>query len=213
MTNFIPAVSVRDYNLSKAIMAHIAQIIEIENTTHGYDIRQYVEIDNKGVVTRCAMILIEGVCATVLYTHDVSLDDTEALVRDLLPEITHLQSYLINPTAPHAGWKLLAANFRSRVNAPVKQYQFFDTDNPTLKQCETPIGSALCSVVGNYMSLSLKDEAVCRTTQQTVDAMCGVAVSEQKMFMVQCLSKTWAEAFEANPNYEFHNALVAKTLG
>ena len=212
MTKFIPVNCIRDFTLSAAIMQNISQIIEIENSTRGLDLRQYIEVDRDGYVTRCAMILIEWVCATVLYTHDMNLSDSEALVRSEFPAITHIQCFSTNPKDRPVGWMLVSANFKSRITTPTKGYQFVDTENPTLKLCYLTAGSTLCSLVGNHMAIALRDEAIDRKTQITVDVLAGVAVNEGRGFMVQCLNDEWSEAFDSNPNYVFRNATIAKHL-
>lgn len=212
MTKFIPVNCIRDFSLSAAIMQNMPQIIEIENSTRGLDLRHYIDVDRDGIVTRCAMILIEGACATVVFTHNLVLADCEALVRDEFPEITHIQCFSTNPKDRPVGWMLVSANFKSRIAIPTKGYRFVDTENPTLKLCYLTAGSTLCSIVGNHMAILLRDEAIDRKTQTTVDILAGVAVSEGRSFMVQCLNDAWAEAFDSNPNYVFRNATVAKKL-
>lgn len=212
MTKFIPVNCIRDFSLSAAIMQNMPQIIEIENTTRGLDLRQYVDVARDGIVTRCAMILIEGVCATVVFTHDMNLSDSEALVRSEFPEVTHIQCFSTNPKDRPVGWTLLTANFKSRITLPTKGYRFADTENPSLKLCYLTAGSTLCSIVGNHMAVALRDETIDRKTQITVDILAGVAVSEGWGFMVQCLNDEWSTALDNNPNYFFHNATIVKHL-
>ncbi|ANZ48572.1 hypothetical protein BIZ78_gp003 [Erwinia phage vB_EamM_Caitlin] len=212
MTKFIPVNCIRDFSLSAGIMQNISQIIEIENSTRGLDMHHYIDVAKDGIVTRCAMILIEGACATVLYTHDMNLSDCEALVRSEFPEATHVQCFSTNPKDRPVGWMLVSANFKSRISVPTKGYRFEDTGNPPIKMCYLSTGSTLCSIVGNHMAIALRDEAIDRTTQKTVDMLAGVAVSEGQGFMVQCLSDDWSQAFDDNPNYVFRNATVAKQL-
>ncbi|QVW55676.1 hypothetical protein pEaSNUABM9_00095 [Erwinia phage pEa_SNUABM_9] len=215
MSKFIPVESIRDFTLSKSIMQNIQVMIEIENSTRGHDLRQYVDVSKDGYVVRCAMVLIETGCATVLYTHDMPLPVSEALVREFHPEIDYVQCFTKGeePALP-AGWGLVSANFKSRISIPFKEYRIEDTENPIIKKCllGESFDNIVCTIVGNHMTVAMKDEPVERVTQLSIDLMSGVAVDKSLDMSVRCLTKAWAEAFDQNPSYEFTNALIGKRL-
>lgn len=211
MTNFIAVESIRDYDLSPAQMTELSRIIEVENYLRGIPHNQYAVFEN-GVVTKCIMLVDAGLVCSAVYFHNASLEEIEAVVRKHHSGARYINAYAQTVKNLGQGWQITGANFKTRITTVTRNYRFEDTQHPMVKICHTDLGSVIATVLDDVISVVMSSEHCTTEVQRSIDALAGVAVSENKIFTVQAQTPVWQSAFLTNPNYVFNNSTLTKDL-
>lgn len=211
MTKFIPVASIRDFNLSKEIMAEISRVIQTENALRGFDAESYVHIED-GIVNKCAIVVYEGNVGSAVYFYNASLEELESTIMEARGNVNYVSAYCRKVEVLTPGWSITAANFVPVARAPKVAYELQDTEQQLMKVCVGDAGSILCNVIPAAVSAVMSTEEPNSQTLSLLSMLAFLAQDTDRMFSVAALTPKWQTALMSNPNYLMNNSTVSKTV-